>query len=74
MNRWMERLGSWGFAIFWAMSILVLIIPAGALIEWLSKGAIDFSFLVPYSFTFALASAVAATIARRYRRSKREDH
>jgi membrane protein implicated in regulation of membrane protease activity len=74
MNRWMEKLGTWQFAIFWAICILALLIPGGALIGWLSKGTIDFSFLVPYSFTFALASAVAATIGRRYRRPKREGH
>jgi hypothetical protein len=29
MNRWMERLGTWQFAVFWGMIMVVLVIPGG---------------------------------------------
>jgi hypothetical protein len=67
----MERLGTWQFAVFWGMTMVVLVIPGGALIEWQSKGTVDFSFLIPYSFTVAVGSAIAATIGRRKRLLKR---
>ena len=74
MNRWMERLGTWQFAVFWGIIMVVLLISGGALIEWQLKGAVDFSFLIPYSFTFAVVNAIATTIGRRYRRLKRGRH
>jgi hypothetical protein len=71
MSRWMERLGTWQFAVFWGMSLLALTFLGGALIEWLLKARINYSFLVPYSFVFALASAIPATIRQRSRRLRR---
>jgi hypothetical protein len=68
MSRWMERLSTWQFAVFWGMSLLVPTFLGGALIEWLLKDRINFSFLVPYSFVFALGSAIPATIRQRSRR------
>jgi hypothetical protein len=67
----MERLGTWQFAVFWGMSVLVLMFLGGALIEWLLRSRINFSFLLPYSFTFALAGAIPATIRQRSRRLRR---
>jgi hypothetical protein len=54
--------------------MVVLLISGGALIEWQSKGTVDFSFLIPYSFTIAVGNAIAVTIGRRYRRLKRGRH
>jgi hypothetical protein len=67
----MERLGTWQFAVLWGMSLLALTFLGGALIEWLLKARINYSFLVPYSFVFALASAIPATIRQRSRRLRR---
>jgi uncharacterized membrane protein YhaH (DUF805 family) len=74
MSGRMERLGTWQFAVFWGMSLLVVTFLGGALIEWLLKDRINLSFLIPYSFVFALASAVPATIRQRSRRLRRGRH
>jgi len=69
MNKWLDKLSSWQFALLYASCLFVAFAVAGC-INWLAAGHLSLSFLVGYGVVFIIATTSAATWSRRRRHER----
>jgi hypothetical protein len=72
MNKWLDKLPSWQFALLYASCLLLAVVVAGC-VNWLVAGHLNLSFLVGYGVIFTIGTTSAATWSRhrRHRRAER---
>jgi hypothetical protein len=72
VNKRLNRLPTWQFALIWAGSLALGFVVAGC-INQLVAGRLNLSFLVSYGVVFTIASTTAATWSRQRRRQRAGD-